>query len=202
MSPAAAVFRDVWVVVRDGVYEPAEDSFLLCTHLDIKLGERMLEIGTGCGLVAIVAAKAGASVVATDLSPLAIQNSRENVAHHNLQEQVNLRLGYLFEPLHPEERFTLIAFNPPYLPGTKEDPDYDLAWSGGPNGRSIIEAFLIQCTQFLEDDGRLLITQSSLSHPNQTHRLLNRFFHKVLIKAEKKFFFEQLFLIEAIRPRR
>lgn len=202
MSPAAAVFHDIWVIVHDGVYEPAEDTFLLCEQLNVSPGEQLLEIGTGCGLVSIVAAKAGANVVATDLSQAAVQNARDNVARHNLQEQIEVRLGYLFEPIQPRERFSLIAFNPPYLPSSYTDPGFDSAWSGGPTGRSVTEAFLAQCSEFLSDDGRLLITQSSLSDPNQTHQILKQHFLKTRIKAEKRFFFEELFLFEARNPRR
>ena len=88
MSPAAAFFEDIWVIVNDGVYEPAEDTFMLCANLETTPDDTVLELGTGCGLVAIVAARTGARVIATDQSPLAIQNAKSNVAFHNLQNQI------------------------------------------------------------------------------------------------------------------
>jgi len=197
MTPAVAFHDDVWVVVWDGVYKPSDDTFLLCQHLDISPGERMLEIGCGCGLVSIVAAKRGATVVATDISPLAVQNTLENVERHGLQDRIDVRLGYLFEPIRPEEQFTLIAFNPPYLPVTREDEAFDQAWAGGPDGRRVTDAFLGQCTNFLERKGRILLVQSSLSDPEKTQRTLEELFHQVKVLEERRFFFERLLLFEA-----
>ncbi len=200
MSPVTTIFEDAEVIVMDGVYEPAEDTFLLCQHLDIKPGDRFLELGTGCGLVAIVAAKRGAQVVATDQSPLAVENAKENVKRNNLQERVEVRIGWLFEPIHKNERFSVIAFNPPYLPGTQQDSAFDPAWSGGKNGREITEVFLHRCSQFLDIRGRILLIQSSLSNAEKTHQMLRRQFHDVAIKDEKRFFFERIILFEAKRP--
>ncbi len=200
MTHATAFFHDTWVFVWAGVYEPADDTFLLCKHLEIQPGERMLELGTGSGLVSIVAAKAGAQVVATDQSSLAVQNTKHNVLLHRLQSQIEVRQGYLFDPLTLNETFSLIVFNPPYLPGSTQDLDYDTAWSSGINGRLVTDAFLIQCTQFLEEQGRILLIQSSLSNPRRTYQLLKNQFQKVQVKAQKRFFFEELFLFEAKNP--
>jgi release factor glutamine methyltransferase len=200
MSPLTAIFEDVKVFVMDGVYEPEDDTFLLCEHLEVKPGDRFLEVGTGCGLVAILAAKRGAYVVATDQSPLAVKNAKENVKLHNLQEKIEIRQGWLFEPIRQNERFSIIAFNPPYLPGTHLDPAYNQAWSGGKTGREITEAFLIQCTKFLDAEGHLLLIQSSLSDSEKTYQMLKTQFHDVIIKGERKSFFERIILYKAERP--
>jgi release factor glutamine methyltransferase len=201
MTHATAFFQDTWIFVWTGVYEPADDTFLLCKHLEIQPGESMLELGTGSGLVSIVAAKAGAQVVATDQSSLAVQNAKQNVILHKLQNQIEVRQGYLFDPLIPKETFSLIVFNPPYLPGSIQDLDYDPAWTSGTDGRLVTDMFLIQCAQFLEDRGRVLLIQSSLSNPKKTYQILKDQFQKVRVKAQKRFFFEELFLFEAINPR-
>lgn len=201
MTPVELSFCDVKIVVHEGVYEPADDTFLLCQNLDITPSERLLEIGCGCGLVSIIAARKGAVVVATDKSNAAVQNTRENARRNNIFDRIDIRQGHLFEPIHKEERFSLIVINPPYLPGTREDPVYDEAWSGGPDGRDVIDAFLFQCTNYLEKEGRVLIIQSSLSNPEKTRHILDALFEILTIKAEKRFFYEQIFLFEACRPR-
>ena len=201
MSPSAAFYEDVWVVVDDGVYEPADDTFMLCANLDITPGETFLEIGTGCGLVAIVAAKAGAQVIATDNSEAAVENAKKNVVLHKCANLIEIRQGDLFEPIRPEEKFSLLAFNPPYLPGTKEDPAFDPAWSGGNKGYEVTERFLEHCKPFLQMDGRLLLIQSSLSDPKHIRHRLQQLFHTVDVKEEKAFFFERLILFEARNPR-
>ncbi len=201
MSPSAAFFEDVWVVVDDGVYEPADDTFLLCANLEITSGERMLEIGTGCGLVAILAAKAGAQVVATDLSERAVQNARKNVVLHKYESVVEIRQGNLFAPIRPDEKFSLLVFNPPYLPSTKEDPGFDPAWSGGTKGYEVTDQFLSQCSSHLQANSRLLLVQSSLSRPGYIQNRLEELFHSVVVKETKNFFFERLILFEAKIPR-
>jgi release factor glutamine methyltransferase len=200
MTPAGAFFEDTWVIVNDGVYEPADDTFLLCANLDVHPTDYLLEVGTGCGLVAIVAAKAGAKVLSTDQSIQAVHNAQENVSLHHLTKQVEVRHGNYFEPIKPHEKFTVIAFNPPYLPSTKKDPAYDPAWSGGVTGREISKTFLAQSPQFLEKTGRLLLIHSSLANPQQTQAQLVQLFHHVRIKAEKTLFFERLLLFEASNP--
>jgi release factor glutamine methyltransferase len=201
MSPSTACYEETWVIVDDGVYEPAEDTFMLCANLDIAPGETMLEIGTGCGLVAIVAAKAGAQVIATDQSEIAVQNAKKNVSLQNCESRIEIRQGDLFEPIHTHEQFSLLVFNPPYLPGTKDDPAFDPAWSGGHKGYEVTEKFLAQCTSFLHADGRLLLVQSTLSTPEHIAKRLKRLFHRVTVKDEKSFFFECLLLFEAHTPR-
>ena len=197
MSPSAAFYEDIWVVVDDSVYEPADDTFMLCANLDISSEDKLLEIGTGCGLVAIVAAKAGANVIATDQSAKAIQNAKKNVALHKCEERVEIRQGNLFEPIQPEEKFSIIAFNPPYLPSSKGDPVFDPAWSGGNRGYEITEKFLEQSISHLQPDGRLLLIQSSLSDPDHIQLKLKQLFREVVVKEEKPFFFERLLLFEA-----
>ena len=53
--------------VADGVQPPKAGSLFFCRHLPVRAGERVLEIGTGIGLAAVLAARAGARVIATDV---------------------------------------------------------------------------------------------------------------------------------------
>ena len=45
--------------VDENVYDPAEDSFFFAENLAVEAGAQVLEIGTGCGLLSVVAAKRG-----------------------------------------------------------------------------------------------------------------------------------------------
>src|SRR3989442_10247587 len=53
--------------VADRVQPPKAGSLFFCRHLPVREGERMLEIGAGLGLAAVLAAKTGVRVVATDV---------------------------------------------------------------------------------------------------------------------------------------
>ncbi len=88
---------------------------------------RILDLGTGSGIVAISLALecAGAQVTAVDLSVGAISVARNNAGR--LGAQVDFRAGNWFDPV-PGERFDLIVSNPPYI----ADGDPHLALNGLP----------------------------------------------------------------------
>jgi len=193
-------YRGSRFLVYPGVYEPAEDTFLLADNLEFRSGERVLELGTGCGLLSILAAKAGARVVATDINPVALECARENAVEHGVAGSIDFRLGDLFDPVRGES-FDLLVFNPPYLPSEGEERSSDpveLAWDGGKDGRRVLDRFLREFPHHLKPEGRAFFVQSSLSNVFQTKQMLetNNFKFKAL---EKKLFFERLYLFICFR---
>ncbi|MCK6507769.1 methyltransferase [Myxococcota bacterium] len=75
----------------------------------VRPGQRVLDLGCGSGIVGLLAQRAGARVVAVDLSPAAVAAARGNGLP-------DVRLGDLFAAVQGE-RFDLVACNPPYLQG-------------------------------------------------------------------------------------
>jgi len=182
--------------VAENVYEPAEDTFLLADNLDVRKGECVLELGTGCGLLAILAARAGVKVVATDINPAALECARANAVAHGVADNIDFRFGDLFEPV-TGERFDLVIFNPPYLPVGREeafDGPLDRAWEAGPDGRRIINRFLHGLPDHLTSNGRVLFVQSSLADISKTLQALEMGGFQVTILREK-LPFEELFLL-------
>jgi methylase of polypeptide subunit release factors len=72
-----------------------------------------LDVGTGCGILAILAAGHSDRVVATDVNPRALAFAAFN-AQLNGVENIEFREGSFFEPVHGE-RFGLVVCNPPYV---------------------------------------------------------------------------------------
>jgi len=180
-----------------GVYEPEDDSYMLVDALlsmDLK-GKRVLDMGTGTGIIAIAAAQAGADVTAVDVNPLAVRCCEENARRNGVR--VRTILSNLFERV--DGIYDVITFNPPYLPGTKDDPDYDLAWSGGENGRAVVDRFLVQFPPHLAESGVLLLVQSSLNDPDRTKQVLENLGFCVRIVRQKGYFYEKLYVLEASR---
>lgn len=77
-------------------------------------GARVLEMGSGIGLASIVAATRGASVVAVDLNPVAVVNTRINALLHQVEQLVAVHEGDLFDPLGPDDRFDIVYWNVPW----------------------------------------------------------------------------------------
>lgn len=127
---------------------------------------RILDIGTGSGIIAIALAYSlpGAKVVAVDISAEALQIARENARCHGVAEKISFRQGDLFEPLAEGECFDLIAANPPYLtasemealpPDVRKEPA--LALAGGADGLDLYRRIAKASKNYLAPDGHLLL---------------------------------------------
>jgi release factor glutamine methyltransferase len=151
-------WRDCLFRVPDGVQPPKAGSRFFCRHLSIRGGERVLEIGAGLGLAAVLAARAGAIVVATDVVPGAISAVRANAALNGVA--VDARLGDCYAPVGGE-RFDLVCTNPPQMPtpagADREDPQA-AADNGGPDGWALLDRVIAGATQHLAPRGRLVFT--------------------------------------------
>jgi release factor glutamine methyltransferase len=186
--------------IYEEVYEPAEDSFLFAENLDIKKGTQVLDIGTGCGILGILAAEKATNVVAIDLNPHAIRCAQKNSLINNVRSKMAFIQTGLFTAFHQGVQFDLILFNAPYLPSDKceEDSWMVRSWAGGLNGRRVIDQFISQIPPHLKANGRILLMQSTLANAEETIRKFEEINLKACIKAERKLpFFETLTLIEA-----
>lgn len=96
-----------------------------------------LDVGTGCGLQALLAARHSETVVATDVNPRALRFTELNAALNGIDNVVT-REGSLLEPVEGE-RFELASSNPPYI--ISPDTAYSFRDSGLP-GDSFCEALV------------------------------------------------------------
>jgi release factor glutamine methyltransferase len=123
--------------------------------IPLRPGTRVLDLGTGSGVAALFAARAGAQVVATDINPEAIRCVRLNALLHGLEDQIDVRQGDLFEPARGE-RFDLVLCNPPYFPGRPRD-----AWENAWRSDDLLERFTAGLGEVLLPAGRALLMLST-----------------------------------------
>jgi len=193
-------FNDCTFYVSQKVYEPAEDTFLLAENLVVDENDIVLDVGTGCGILGILAAKKAKKVVATDINPYAVSCVQMNARQNGVLAKIDIRLGNLFEPIKPNEKFDVIIFNAPYLPTSESEKKSWIgkAWAGGQGGRDIIEPFVSEVPKYLKEKGRIFLVQSSLSDVDKTIRRFKESGLDAAIIAEKKFPFETIVVIRAV----
>jgi len=130
----------------------------------------VLDLCTGSGCIAAVIAKnvQDAEVVATDISDTALAVAAENMKRHQLDENVKLLCGDLFDPIIQgldKMRFDLIVCNPPYVSENeyeKLEPNvktYEpkLALYAAADGLDIYQRILEKVDDFLKPDGALMM---------------------------------------------
>jgi release factor glutamine methyltransferase len=160
--------------VPDGAQPPKAGSLFFCRHLDVREGERVLEIGAGMGLAAVLAARAGATVVATDVVPAAVDAIRVNAALNGVA--VDARLGDGWEPVR-RERFDLVCTNPPQMP-TPPDRERDdaeaAADNGGADGWALLDRVIVRAPEHLRPGGRLVFSIFEFLGPKTAQAKLER----------------------------
>ena len=174
------------------IYQPAEDSFLLANILKKEIpfllkkdkNIKFLEVGSGSGILLETAKQLGIKnehITGVDINQEAVQHCKSlgfNCIYSNLFENV----GGIFD---------LIIFNPPYLPKDRREPkESQLATTGGDNGGEIINRFLKQAGNYLEENGKIFLLISSL-----TKGIDFGDYHKKILGKEK-LFFEHLCVFE------
>lgn len=133
-------------------------------------GLRVLDLGTGSGVLAITLALEfpSAEVWAVDISQAALNLAGQNAVLHSLGERIKFLQGNYFDPLdriYPAPRFNLIVSNPPYisaaelpeLPATVAQFEPPVALHGGADGLDSYRAILKKAALYGETSALLLV---------------------------------------------
>ena len=147
-----------------------ETEFIVETILKTKgdTPQRLLEIGTGSGVIAISLAvnKPEWEIIATDISNDALTVAEKNRDAHDCTERITFLHGDLFEPIKSldSSRFNWIVSNPPYIMSKDRDnlsPDVRdhepaIALFAGEDGLSIIRRLIAEAPNYLHPKGKLI----------------------------------------------
>ncbi len=136
----------------------------------IKGGLRVLDLGTGSGVLAVTLALElpSAKVWAVDISSAALKLAGHNASLYNLGERVKFLQGSYFDPLDlisPVPRFNLIISNPPYisaaelvgLPASVVKFEPRDALYGGADGLDSYRAILKKISLYVEPPAMLVV---------------------------------------------
>lgn len=163
--------------MKEAVYAPREDSYLLRKYVEIYAKGKVLDMGTGSGVQALAALTKTKDVLAVDIN----ENSIKEVKKLGIQAKVS----DLFSNV--KGKFDLIIFNPPYLP---HEAGLPVALSGGKKGNEVIVRFLRQAKSHLKKNGKILLVASSLT--GSIEQVCRRLGYKAEILETESYFFEKL----------
>jgi release factor glutamine methyltransferase len=140
-------------------------------YLPIKQNSRFLEIGAGIGFTTIEAAYRGATyLVATDINPDAVENTRKNIALHHAKLHalkvkdaitLDVRQGSVFSPLKKGEKFDTVYWNVPFQFAEIEQESTLLQQSISDRGYQFIANYIRNGSRYLTKEGRLFLGFSS-----------------------------------------
>ena len=137
-------------VFRTGeLFASVLDGRLIAPH------DRVLDMGTGSGLVAIAAARWAREVVAVDINPAAVRCARMNVLLNQVEGCVDVRHSDLFRAVQ-DEKFDLVLFNPPYFRGNPQG-GFDYAW----RAEDTVERFIVELQRHLKPEASALLVLST-----------------------------------------
>lgn len=149
---------------------------VLRTHPERVRGKRVLEIGSGSGVVLAALGSLGASsLCGIDIEDDAVVSGMRLLGELGHGETAEFHRGDMWRPV-AGRRFDLIVANLPHFPMERpEVPGRLPTWSaGGPDGRRLLDGLLAGLTDHLHPGGRAVITHNAFVSVERSRELLAR----------------------------
>lgn len=159
-----------FTVTKDVLVPRPETEGLVVRALDLCAGiaaPRILDVGTGSGAIVVTLARRlpGATCVATDISPAALDVARGNAARHGVAERITFACCDLVADPAAVGPFDLIVSNPPYiredefaaLPADVRLHEPRTALVSGPTGVELVDRLVAAAPTALAAGGWLLV---------------------------------------------
>lgn len=133
------------------------DGCLLGAWVDVSGADRILDVGTGTGLIALMLAQrsAAVSVVAVEVDAAAAEQAVENVQRSPWPDRIEV-LHTDFKSYESGEGFDLIVSNPPYFVDSLLSPDRQRSLARHASGLTYAD-LLAKSVSLLRPGGRLAL---------------------------------------------
>ena len=182
-------FYGLEFIVTKDVLSPRMDTERLVEIVlnDIKPKQKVLDIGTGSGAIAITIAKnSQAKVTAVDISEDALKVAKENAKNNNVH--INFVKSNLFDSFSRFARFDIIVSNPPYIPSKVIDNLEDevkkfdplIALDGGADGLDFYKKIIDEAPKRLTRNGKIYF-EVGINQSLDVKKLLQKNFKDIRI---------------------
>ena len=154
------LYQGLVLRLDEGAQAPKAGTLLLARQVPALAHGSVLDLGTGCGLLALLAARSARRVVATDVVEACVRCTWRNALMNGFEVKVDVRLGDLFAPV-AGETFDLVLTNPPQMPtppGREAGGDEAMADDGGHDGWAVLDQVIQGAPAYLKPGGQLVFT--------------------------------------------
>ena len=152
----------------------------------IAKGADFLEIGVGSGITSLLLARDGMRVSASDISPLAVENTKVN-AHKNNIKLERVLLSDVYDGFNEQYRFDAIYWDTPWMETVTHDKiDSLLEYGLFDNGYSCRERFIKQAPLYLKPDGKLYLSHSDFGDYRILESLLDKYGYEYKVIANER----------------
>jgi len=175
--------------ITDDVLDPRGDTETLISEALKTPAKRILDLGTGSGILGITLAteQVDAVVAVTDISQAALAVAIANAKRYHVEDRIEFIQSDWFDSLHG--KFDLIISNPPYigeneLEGLEPDViDYDpiIALTPGWDGLAPYRIIAGQAKDYLNENGRVIVEIGHIQGNDVRNLFLNAGFMNVQI---------------------
>lgn len=153
------------LVVGPETFHPSTVSKLLADALKVNEGDVVVDAGCGSGVLAIIAAKLGASkVYGVDAASGTVEIASENAARNGVAERTEFFEGDLFEPLPPDVKADVVIGDVSGIPDEIASASgwFPSGLAGGPSGAELPMRMLTEAKRVLAAGGRMFLPTGSL----------------------------------------
>lgn len=142
--------------------------------------DRVLDMGTGCGVNAILAASKSTQITAVDINPAAVEVAKQNAQANGATDRIHFQVSDVFSAVDGE--FDLIIFDPPFR-WFKPRDEYEISTTD--EGYKTLATFFAEAAAHLTASGRMLISFGSSGDIEYLYKLMREHQFKFDVVAHR-----------------
>lgn len=178
------------LLLSENTFAPSWISTLLGDAMDVRDGDTVIDMGSGSGVLSVVAAKLGAGrVIGVDSAPDTEEIGRLNAERQGVADRTSFYQGDLFEPVPDDVRADLIIGDVSGIP----DPVARVSgWfpsgqgGGGPRGSELPIRMLEEAPNWLRSGGRVLLPTGTIQDESAILQVARSVFGSLTQRGEKR----------------